>query len=70
MMNDDDIHIEKNEQGADIYIFDPYNPLNKEIRHKDVETILAKYGINVPIFNFHLYARAFVHRSYIRRPQI
>ena len=70
MLNDDDIHIEKNEQGADIYIFDPYNPLNKEITKTEVENILGKYGINVPIYNFHLYARAFVHRSYIRRPQL
>jgi hypothetical protein len=26
---DDDIRIEKNSQGEDTYIFDPYNPLNK-----------------------------------------
>ena len=27
--HDEDIRIEKNEQGQEIYIFDPYNPLNK-----------------------------------------
>ena len=29
--SDDDIRIEKNEFGKEIYVFDPYNPLNKEI---------------------------------------
>ena len=28
---DDDIRIEKNSDGLETYIFDPYNPLNKEI---------------------------------------
>jgi dsRNA-specific ribonuclease len=64
---DDDIRIEKGENGQDIYVFDPYNPLNKEIGMKDVEEILSKYGITLPVTNFHLYRRAFVHRSYIKR---
>jgi dsRNA-specific ribonuclease len=65
---DDDIRIEKTDEGTDIYIFDPYNPLNKEITQLDVQEILAKYGINLSITNFNLYRRAFVHRSYIKRP--
>ena len=68
-INDDDIRLEKNSNGNDVYVFDPYNPLNKEITKKDVETILANYGINVPIHNFNLYKRAFIHRSYTRRPE-
>lgn len=66
--NDDDIRIERDENGSEIYIFDPYNPLNREIKQNEVETILAAYGINIPITNFHLYKRAFVHRSYMKRP--
>ena len=66
--NDDDIRIEKNANGEEMFVFDPYNPLNKKIEKKDVETILKNYGINLQITNFHLYERAFVHRSYIRRP--
>ena len=27
--SDDDIRIEKNELGKEIYVFDPYNPLKK-----------------------------------------
>jgi len=70
ILNDDDIRIEKGENGQDIYVFDPYNPLNKEVMKSDVESILSKYGINLPITNFHLYRRAFVHRSYTKRPMI
>ena len=67
---DDDIRIEKNQNGNDIYIFDPYNPLNKVITPCDIQTILKNYGIDVDINNFTLYKRAFIHRSYIRRPNI
>mgnify|MGYP002142107415 CR=1 FL=1 len=68
--SDDDIRIEKNEKGEDVYILDPYNPLNKEIQKEDVERILRAYGINVPITNLRLYQRAFVNDSYIRRPDV
>ena len=34
-LQDEDIRIEKNAQGQEIYIFDPYNPLNKEITDKE-----------------------------------
>ena len=67
---DDDVHIIQNEKGEDVYIFDPHNPLNIEITTTNVETILSNYGIDVPINNFQLYRRAFVHRSYTRRPDI
>ena len=65
---DDDFHIEKNERGEDVYVFDPYNPLNKVIGKTDIEEILSKFGVDVPIHNIKLYQRAFVHRSYIQRP--
>ena len=67
---DDDIRIEKNCNGIETYIFDPYNPLNKLINKQQVEDILHKYGINYSIHNFELYKRAFIHRSYIKRPQL
>jgi dsRNA-specific ribonuclease len=67
---DEDIRVEKNSQGIDTYIFDPYNPLNKQITDKEIQQILINYGISVPIHNFELYRRAFIHRSYIKRPNI
>ena len=68
--SDDDIRIEKNEKGEDVYILDPYNPLNKEIQKEEVERILRAYGIDAPITNLRLYQRAFVNDSYIRRPDV
>jgi dsRNA-specific ribonuclease len=70
LLNDDDIRLEKRENGQEVYIFDPYNPLNQEITQSEVEGILARYGLQLNISNFHLYRRAFVHRSYIRRPAL
>jgi dsRNA-specific ribonuclease len=50
-------------------IFNPYNSLNIEINELNIKTILAKYGIQQNnIFNLNLYKRAFIHRSYTKRP--
>ena len=68
--SDDDIRIEKTESGGEIYVFDPYNPLNKEIQDSDIEAILRNYGIQVPITNATLYKRAFINKSYLRRPDL
>jgi len=50
-------------------IFNPYNSLNTEIKLSDVQSILTKYGIPPKIFNMNLYRRAFIHRSYTKRPE-
>ena len=68
--NEEDIYLKTSDNGKEVYVFDPYNPLNKKITKSDVQTILNKYGINLPITNFHLYERAFIHRSYLRKPNI
>lgn len=67
---DDDIIIQKNEVGEDVYIFDPYNCENVEITKFNVQEILKRYGISVNIYNFELYKRAFIHRSYTKRPNL
>ena len=51
-------------------IFNPYNPLNKEIEISAVQEILNKYGIFAKPFNLQLYKRAFIHRSYTKRPKL
>lgn len=68
--NDDDIRVEKNKQGVDVYYFDPFNPLNKEIPTEVIQNIMKEYGLNVPIHNYELYKRAFIHRSYTKRPDM
>jgi len=50
-------------------IFNPYNPLNTEIKLNDVQFILTKYGLPGKVFNMELYRRAFIHRSYTKRPE-
>lgn len=67
---DEDIRIVKNQQGIDVYVFEPYNSINCLITKEEIEKILSTYGITMPIYNYELYKRAFVHRSYIRRPSI
>lgn len=49
-------------------IFNPYNPNNVEVTRHDIETILKKYGLPPRITNFELWRRAFIHRSYTKRP--
>jgi len=63
-LHDDDII--KTDEGL---IFNPYNSANSEIRLSDVQSILTKYGIPPKVYNLELYRRAFVHRSYTKRPE-
>lgn len=61
-----DVDIIKN--GEEEIIFDPYNPINKEITINHVQSILTRYGIPYKVHNINLYKRAFVHKSYVKRP--
>tara|TARA_Y100000389_G_scaffold186777_1_gene207505 strand:+ start:4107 stop:5114 length:1008 start_codon:yes stop_codon:yes gene_type:complete len=49
-------------------MFNPYNPANTEITLNDIQSILKMYGVNYTIDNPVLYKRAFVHKSYTKRP--
>ena len=62
--HDDDI----NKTNSEDLIFNPYNSLNVEIRLNDVQSILRKYGVPDTIYNIELYKRAFIHKSYVKRP--
>ncbi|MCJ7801159.1 MAG: hypothetical protein MUP82_02240 [Candidatus Marinimicrobia bacterium] len=61
--HDDDII--KTDEGL---VFNPYNPLNVKITLSEVQSILSKYGVPTTVDNIALYERAFVHRSYTKRP--
>ena len=65
LLQDDDII--KTDEGL---IFNPYNPNNIEITKKDVEGILRNCGLPGIVHNLDLYKRAFVHRSYTKRPML
>ena len=66
IIQEGDIH----KTDSDMLIFNPYNPNNREITKSTIETILSNYGINTPITNVNLYKRAFVHKSYVKRPAV
>ena len=65
IMHDDDIV--KSDEGL---IFNPFNPLNVEITLSEVQSILKAYDIPPFVVNMELYKRAFIHRSYVKRPAL
>ncbi len=65
VMHDDDIT--KSDEGL---VFNPYNPQNIEITLDGVQSILKRYGVPPTVVNMDLYKRAFVHRSYVKRPAL
>ena len=67
VLNDDDIV--KDNQTDDL-VFNPYNPLNVKVKDSDIKTILKTYGLPPLIHNIELYKRAFIHRSYTKRPHL
>jgi dsRNA-specific ribonuclease len=69
-VSDDDVHLLRQANGDEVYVFDPYNPLNVAIEKHEIEAMLRSYGIDAPIHNIELYKRAFIHRSYMKRPEI
>ena len=60
--------IEVNEDG--LLLYNPYNNKNIEITQKEVEAILKSYGLPGTVYNLKLYQRAFVHKSYTKRPHL
>ena len=60
--------IEVNEDG--LLLYNPYNNKNVEITQKEVESILKSYGLPGTVYNLKLYQRAFVHKSYTKRPRL
>ena len=66
LLQDGDI----NKSGHDELVFDPYNPANKEISVHQVGVFLKKYGVPDTVHNINLYKRAFVHKSYVKRPHL
>jgi dsRNA-specific ribonuclease len=51
-------------------VFDPFNSENREITLNEVQYILKTYGVTAKVNNLDLYKRAFVHKSYTKRPVI
>lgn len=62
-LRDDDVI-----QTTEGLVFNPFNANNIVIGLNDVHTILESYGIPPTVVSMGLYERAFVHRSYTKRP--
>ena len=58
------------QQDGEELTFNPYNTENVEITEAAVQAILSKFGLPPRIHNFELYRRAFIHRSYVKRPEL
>ena len=65
MQTDGDIIVDEHSE----LLFDPFNSLNKEVPIHFVCDILKKYGVPDKVHNLNLYKRAFVHKSYCKRPK-
>ena len=65
LLQEDDVHA--TDEGL---VFNPFNPNNKEIRLSEVQSILKRYGLSGKVTNLNLYKRAFVHKSYTKRPAL
>jgi dsRNA-specific ribonuclease len=66
IQHDEDIVKINNEE----LLFNPYNSNNTEITLDNIQYILGKYGVPTVVDNPILYQRAFVHRSYVKRPYL
>ena len=57
------------EETGDIKTYCPWNPINKDIPDSEIIHILSTYGIKDVPLNYGLFRQAFVHRSYVDRPE-
>ena len=62
------LYDEELQKGTNELIFNPFNPVNIKITLSEVQSILTNYNLPPIVNNLALYQRAFVHRSYTKRP--
>ena len=55
---------------ADSKVFNPWNPLNKEIPQEVIERILRTYGWRGKLTTPTIFEQACVHKSYVSRPEV
>ena len=67
LIQDGELYTDKSSERL---VYNPFNSKNVEISENIVQSILKKHGINSKIHNLNLYKRAFIHRSYVKRPNL
>lgn len=58
------------QQQADSKVFNPWNPLNKEISDDTIQKILRTYGWRGKLRDPAIFKKACVHKSYVNRPDL
>ena len=59
---------DSNHNHVPVAVYSPYNEQNREITLSDVQSILTEYGVSTEVRNMNLYRRAFIHKSYTKKP--
>lgn len=54
---------------SDTKLYNPWNPINKDVPDSEIRRILTAYGVEDEPKKFELFRQAFVHRSYVDRPE-
>lgn len=54
---------------GELKLYNPWNPINKDIPDSEIQRILSTYGIKDEPRRIELFRQAFVHRSYVDRPE-
>lgn len=54
---------------GEIKLYNPWNPVNKDIPDNEIQRILSTYGIKDVPRKIELFRQAFIHRSYVDRPE-
>lgn len=57
------------ENVGEVKLYNPWNPINKDIPDAEIHRILSTYGIKDVPRRIELFRQAFVHRSYVDRPE-
>jgi dsRNA-specific ribonuclease len=60
----------RRERGEESLVFNPFNPRNRALDIEFVRSMLRDHGVTYVPRNTELYQRAFVHKSYVKRPAI
>jgi ribonuclease-3 len=54
---------------GDVKMYTPWNACNKDVPDSEILRILSTYGVKDAPLDFALFKQAFVHRSYVDRPE-
>jgi ribonuclease-3 len=57
------------EASGDVKLYNPWNPINKDIPDAEIQRILSAYGVKDKPRKIEIFRQAFVHRSYVDRPE-